>query len=98
MADNKLNKQANTEEEKPDGAAGEVKPTGKTVKIKLPRAQGVNANQQEFFSVNFKNYLIERGKYVEVPEELAEVIRNGEAAEEAAFEYAAENAAKEPGM
>lgn len=73
----------------------EAKPTRK---VKLPRATGKDAPTQEFFSVNFKNYIIERGKYVEVPEELAEVIENGEKAEEAAWEYATvEKAVREPG-
>lgn len=59
-----------------------------TVRVKLPRLNGHNANQDEFFSVNGKNYIIKRGEYVEVPPELEEVIRNGEKAEDAAFEYA----------
>jgi hypothetical protein len=63
----------------------EAKPTRK---VKLPRATGQYAPTQEFYSVNFKNYIIERGKYIEVPEELAEAIENGEKAEEAAWEYA----------
>lgn len=59
------------------------------VQVKLPRAiGGPNVSQEEFYSVNFKNYIIKRGEYVDVPEELAEVIRNGEMAEDAAFQYA----------
>lgn len=73
----------------------EAKPTRK---VKLPRATGTDAPQQEFFSVNFHNYIIERGKYIEVPEALAEVIENGEKAEEAAWEYATvDKALREPG-
>ena len=60
---------------------------GKKVVVTLPRLRGHNANQEEFFSVNFKNYIIKRGKQVEIPEELAEVIRNGEKAEEYAMNY-----------
>ena len=68
----------------------------KKVKIKLPRLDGQGANQDEFFSVNFKNYLIKRGEYVEVGEEIAEVIENGDNAMGAAFEYAEKKAIREP--
>lgn len=67
----------------------------KRVQVKLPLDKGVNAVQEAYFSVNFKNYIIKRGEYVDVPEDLAEVIRNGEIAEEAAFRYAAEKAVRE---
>lgn len=70
--------------------------TGKKVRVKLPRLNGHNANQDEFFSVNFKNYIIKRGEYVEIPEELYEVIVNGEKAEDAAFEFAEKKTLKEP--
>ena len=53
-----------------------VKPAtknAKRVEVKLPRNPGQNANQDEFFSVNFKNYIIQRGEYVEVPKELAKL-------------------------
>lgn len=59
----------------------------KRVQVKIPRLPGQNAEQVEFFSVNGKNYRIKRGEYVDVPEELAEVIRNGEKAEEYALTY-----------
>lgn len=62
------------------------------VSVRLPRNAGQNANQDEFFSVNFKNYIIKRGKTVEIPEELAEVIRNAEKEEEYAMKYADEKA------
>ncbi|MBE5873773.1 MAG: hypothetical protein E7287_05110 [Lachnospiraceae bacterium] len=64
--------------------------------VKLPRNAGQNANQDEFFSVNFKNYIIRRGETVEIPEELAEVITNAEKAEEYAMRYADEKAQREP--
>ena len=60
----------------------------KRVLVKLPRNKGQNANQQEFFSVNGRNYLIERGIEVEVPEEVAEVIKNADKADEYAMRYA----------
>ena len=68
----------------------------KRVEVRLPRLGGQNANQDEFFSVNFKNYIIKRGETVEIPEELAEVIRNGEKAEEYAMKYVEEKALREP--
>ncbi len=58
------------------------------VKIRLPRREGAGKNQTEFFSVNGKNYTVERGRTVEVPAALAEVILNGELALEAAAAYA----------
>lgn len=67
----------------------------KRVEVRLPRNAGQNADQDEFFSVNFKNYIIRRGETVEIPEELAEVIRNAEKAEEYAMKYADEKAFRE---
>ena len=69
--------------------------TEQRVMVKLPRLGGHNANQDEFFSVNGKNYIIKRGEYVEIPKELEEVIRNGEKAEDAAFEFAEAHKLKE---
>ena len=66
------------------------------VSVRLPRNKGQNAIQEEFFSVNFKNYIIKRGETVEIPEELAEVIRNAELAEDYALKYAEENALRQP--
>ena len=74
------------------------------VSVRLPRNKGQNAIQEEFFSVNFKNYTqaetlyftIVRGETVEIPEELAEVIRNAELAEDYALKYAEENALRQP--
>lgn len=59
----------------------------KKVVVRLPRLKGQNANQDEFFSVNGKNYIIKRGEDVEVPEAVAEVIRNAEKAEDYAMRY-----------
>ena len=67
-----------------------------TVSVKLPRNKGKDAVQEEFFSVNFKNYLIKRGVYVEVPIEVYEVIENAEKAEDYAVEYAEAKAVREP--
>ncbi|MBQ2614773.1 MAG: hypothetical protein IJB80_05550 [Clostridia bacterium] len=57
------------------------------VAVRLPRLPGQNAIQEEFFSVNGKNYLIKRGETVEIPEAVAEVIRNAEKADEYAMQY-----------
>lgn len=59
----------------------------KRVTVRLPRLPGQNAIQEEFYSVNGRNYRIKRGETVEIPEELAEVIRNAEKAEEYAMHY-----------
>ena len=67
----------------------------KRVTVRLPRLPGQNANQEEFFSVNGKNYIIKRGETVEIPEAVAEVIRNSEKAEEYAMTYAEDLVAKE---
>ena len=60
---------------------------GNKVTVRLPRLPGQNAIQEEFYSVNGKNYLIKRGETVEIPEEVAEVIRNNEMAEDYAMNY-----------
>lgn len=60
---------------------------GKRVAVTLPRLRGQNAIQEEFFSVNGKNYIIKRGEEVEVPVEVAEVIRNADKADEYAMRY-----------
>ena len=57
------------------------------VQVRLPRLSGQNAIQEEFYSVNGKNYIIKRGETVEIPGEVAEVIRNAEKAEEYAMQY-----------
>lgn len=67
----------------------------KRVTVRLPRNAGQNAIQDEFFSVNFTNYIIKRGETVEIPEELAEVIRNNEQAEDYAMQYAEEKSLRE---
>ena len=59
----------------------------KRVEVRLPRNNGQNANQDEFFSSNFKNYIIKRGETVEIHEEVAAVIRDAEKAEEYAMHY-----------
>ena len=65
------------------------------VTVRLPRNAGQNAIQEEWFSVNGKNYIIKRGESVEVPEAVAHVIENNEKAEEYALQYVDSLADKE---
>ena len=60
----------------------------KTVKIRIPREKGNNADV--FVSVNEKTWLIKRGEEVEVPECVAEVLRNREIALEDAYAFNSE--------
>ena len=78
-------------EVKTEQAKKPTKTESKRVQVRLPRLSGQNANQDEFFSVNGKNYIIKRGEYVDVPEEVAEVIRNNEQAEDYAMRYVEEH-------
>ena len=57
----------------------------KTVRIKLPRTK--DEDQDVLVSVNDYTCLIKRGHEVEVPEFIAEVLRNQELAEMKAEEY-----------
>ena len=64
-----------------------TKKEGKRVTVRLPRMPGQNAIQEEFFSVNLRNTIIKRGETVDIREEIAEVIRNAEKAEDYAMNY-----------
>lgn len=66
------------------------------ITMKLPKIQQANANQEEFYSVNFKNYIIKRGEPVEITEELAEAIENSVQANEVAITFAESVAVREP--
>lgn len=94
----KKNEAAATEAAAVTEKAAEVpaEDTPKRVLVKLPRLKGNNANQDEFFSVNFKNYIVKRGEYVEIPSEVYEVIKNSEKAEDAAFKFVEEHAIRQP--
>lgn len=72
----------------------------KTVTVILPRDPNKTGNDadQEFFSVNFKNYLIKTDEPVEVPPEVAEVINNVAESRRKARQYAKEKAFKEAKM
>ena len=59
--------------------------TEKMVKVKLPRERG--KEEAMFVSVNERTWLIKRGIEVEVPECVAEVIRNAELMEDEAYAF-----------
>lgn len=67
----------------------------KKITFTLPMIKDPNASQDEFVSVNFKNYIIKRGKPVTVPYEVYEALQNSEKADEAAMAYAASIPLKE---
>lgn len=71
--------------------------TEPTVKIKIPVLPGIPAKEQgdEFVSVNDRNWVIQRGKVVEVPECVAEVLRNREIMLDTIMEFEAEYANQE---
>ncbi len=58
------------------------------VKVRIPMNRMGGDNSDVFVSVNGKNYLIQRGVDVEVPENVAEVLHNSEVAQDAAYIYA----------
>lgn len=57
------------------------------VTVTLPKLRGQNADQTEFFSINDRTCRVLRGQKVAIREEVAEVIRNNEQAEEYAMAY-----------
>ena len=63
-------------------------PEVKKVKIKLPVLRG-QKDQSVFVGVNDETYQIIRGQEVEVPEYVAEIIKNSERALDEADEYIA---------
>lgn len=67
----------------------------KKVTVRLRRDPDPRHPQEEFFSLNFKNYIIKRGETVEIPEALARVIEDSERAEEYAINYAEAHKLKE---
>lgn len=64
------------------------KTTEKMVKVKLPRERG--KEEAMFVSVNERTWLVKRGIEVEVPECVAEVIRNAELMEDEAYAFNSE--------
>ena len=55
--------------------------------VHLPRKKELGQKQQEFYSVNGRNFMVQLGRDVEVPRPVAELIRQNSAAEDAAYDY-----------
>ena len=70
----------------------ENKPTEKLVKIRIPRTKGDDSDV--YVSVNARTWLIKRGVEVEVPECVAEVLRNSEDMQEEAYAFSASKESK----
>ena len=64
--------------------------------IRLPRVEGVNAPQQIFVGVNFKNYLVKTGESVAVPPEVYRALMDSQEAEDVAAKFAEEKKLKTP--
>ena len=56
----------------------------RTVKKKLPRRKELGKKQQEFYSVNGRNFTVKLGEEVDLPEPIANLIEQNKKAEEAA--------------
>ncbi len=86
-----------TEIERAVEAEAEKTAEKKTVTVILPRDPNKKGEEadQEFFSVNFKNYLIKTEEPVEVPVEIVEVINNIAQARREARAYAKKVAFRE---
>ena len=67
----------------------ETKEGEKKVRIRLPKDK--NGGGAEFVSVNERTFLVKRGEYVDVPECVAEVIRNSKRFSDAALDYDVSN-------
>lgn len=65
----------------------EVTNKNELVEVHLKRIPDPKAPQVEFYSLNFKNYLIRRGETVLVPKELKALIDEQERAENEAMDY-----------
>lgn len=65
--------------------AASVKFYNERVKVKLPRPRG-GEEKYQFVGVNGIGYLIERGKEVEVPRSVAEIIERSEAVADENFD------------
>lgn len=69
-----------------------------TVRFRLKRNPDPRASQTEFYSHNFKNYLVKRGEWVELPKVIYDMIMEQEEAEDYAADYANEHSLREPGV
>lgn len=66
-------------------------PMQEMVKIKIPRDPVNKGNDSMFVAINGRKFLIQRGKTVEVPRAVAEVIEHSEEQAEEADLYISEN-------
>ena len=64
--------------------------------LTLPKLEGKNANQMEFFSVNFKTYLVKRGVKTKVPMEVYRVYMASQRMSDERIDYANANSLREP--
>lgn len=64
--------------------------------LRLPLDPDPKAPREEFFSVNGKNYVIQKGRDVLVPPEIKEVWENGEEQRRKALAYTDEKMLREP--
>lgn len=74
----------------------ETVPETEFEEVMLPIIPDPKAPQVEFYSFNFKNYLIQRGVKVRVPKELKAIIDEQERARTEAFAYIMKKALREP--
>lgn len=75
-----------------------AKKSPKMVTVTLPRDPNKNGPEAdtEYFSVNFKSYLIKTDEPVTVPEEVAEVVNNAKKARMEGRKFANKVMVKEP--
>ena len=64
-----------------------AEPKEKLVKVRLPLIPNVEKQEAQFVSCNGRDFVIPRGKEVEVPECIVEILRNSEEAQMEAFLY-----------
>lgn len=74
-----------------------IDPNAELVPYTLPIDPNPKASQQEFYSYNFKNYIIKRGVQVMIPKGLRDIIEEQNRARLEELRYILETALKEPG-
>lgn len=78
-------------------AAKTKDPNAELVPYTLPIDPDPKASQQEFYSYNFKNYIIKRGVEVRIPKGLKDIIEAQNKARLDELRYILETALQEPG-
>lgn len=73
-----------------------IDPNAELVPYTLPIDPNPKASQQEFYSYNFKNYIIKRGVQVMIPKGLRDIIEEQNRARLEELRYILETALKEP--